>query len=110
MLALTEEMSFLLGEDIVLQALPELDHYYAFNISSGDHYRLNASAYWILSMLREPKTFREMKDHLRAYYGIPENTAEEDLQAVIEQADSDQLIIRGSGDGEGEEAIREAGD
>jgi hypothetical protein len=104
-LALTDKTSFTLREDIVLQALPELDHYYAFNISSGDQYRLNESAHRILSMLREPRTVPELKEHLSAYYDIAENTAEEDLQAIIEQAYADQLIARRSGDEEGEEAI-----
>jgi hypothetical protein len=104
-LALTEKTSFVLREDIVLQALSELDHYYAFNTSSGDHYRLNESAHRILSMLREPRTVRELEEQVSAYYGIPESTAEEDLQAIIDQAYADQLIIRRSGGEEAEKAL-----
>lgn len=48
MLALNAEIRFQLEEDILLQALPELDHYYAFNVKSGDNFKLNHTAHWAL--------------------------------------------------------------
>ena len=51
MLALNAEIRFQLGEDILLQALPELDHYYAFNVKSGDNFKLNHTAHWVLGAI-----------------------------------------------------------
>jgi hypothetical protein len=44
MLALTPDSRFKLAEDTLLQALPDLDHYYAFNTTDGDNFKLNHTA------------------------------------------------------------------
>ena len=44
MLALTPDSRFKLAEDTLLQALPDLAHYYAFNTTDGDNFKLNHTA------------------------------------------------------------------
>jgi len=60
MLALKPDIRLTLGEDIMIQAIPELDHYYAFNVKNGDHFELNLTAHWVLDAIGQGVTLAEL--------------------------------------------------
>jgi len=72
-----------LSEDIMLQAIPELDHYYAFNVANGDHFELNHTAYWALETIGQGVTLTELREQFGSQFDIDPGTADEDLTKVL---------------------------
>lgn len=73
-----------LAEDIMLQAIPELDHYYAFNIKSGDQFLLNHSAHWILEAMGHTTDFGTLNRDFAQAFDIEFQRAKEDLNETIQ--------------------------
>lgn len=83
MLALKAETRLALAEDIMLQAIPELDHYYAFNVANGDHFELNHTAYWVLETIGQGVTLTQLRERFESQFDIDPGTADEDLTEVL---------------------------
>ena len=83
MLALKPDTLLVLGEEIMIQALPELDHYYAFNIKNGDHFELNQTAHWVLEKIGQGTKFAELKPKFAKQFEVNTEIAEKDLAEVI---------------------------
>ena len=83
MLALNPDTRLVLGEDIMIQAIPELDHYYAFNIKNGDHFELNHTAYFTLEAIGQGVTRAEMSNRFAERFELDGEIAEKDLAEVI---------------------------
>jgi len=92
MLALTPNSCFELEEDILLQALPELDHYYAFNTKDGDNFKLNHTAYWTLSAIVEGVNYPTLLKGYSKEYCLDNKDAEEDLREVLQYAIENKII------------------
>ncbi len=83
MLALKADTRLALAEDIMLQAIPELDHYYAFNVANGDHFELNHTAYWVLETIGQDVTLRQLRERFESQFHIDPGIADEDLAEVL---------------------------
>jgi len=92
MLALTKDSRFKLPEDILLQALPELDHYYAFNTTDGDNFKLNHTAHWVLTAIGNGVNYAELLEGFITKFEVDRKTAEQDLREVIQYALENKLI------------------
>lgn len=92
MLALNTEIRFQLGEDILLQALPELDHYYAFNVKSGDNFKLNHTAHWALAAIGSGVNYLELLQGFSKRFDLDGKTAEQDLREVLQYALENKII------------------
>ena len=92
MLALTPESRFKLAEDILLQALPELDHYYAFNTTDGENFKLNHTAHWVLAAIGNGVNYAELVKGFSKQFDLDSKTAEQDLREVLQHALENKII------------------
>lgn len=92
MLALSPESRFELEEDILLQALPELDHYYAFNTKNGDNFKLNHTAHCALAAIGSGVNYWELLQGYSQKYDLDGKTAEQDLKEVLQHALENKII------------------
>lgn len=92
MLAMKPETKLTLGDDILIQGLSELDHYYAFNVKSGDHYRLNSSAFWVLQEIGSGILLRHLKKQFASFFRLDQETASGDLSEVLKYSIENHLV------------------
>ena len=93
MLEISDKTLISLSDSIVLQSLSDLDMYYAFNIETGDHYKLNSSAYWILKKIDEGYSFNSLKQEFVSEYGIDKETAQKDIDDIVQYSLDNKIII-----------------
>jgi hypothetical protein len=91
-LVLKPTSRFILKENIILQGMAELDHYYAFDTKSGDHYQLNHTAYWVLKSIGSGINFQQLVDKFAQAYNLQHDTAQEDLQEILQNAFDNDII------------------
>ncbi len=92
MLAINSHTKFALAEGISLQSIPELEHYFAFNTSTGDHFKLNHTAHWVLEAISSETSFHELVDKFTKEYDLSQETAKEDLSEIIRYALENNII------------------
>lgn len=92
MLEIKPENRFSLAESIILQAIPELEHYYAFDTENGDHYELNRTAFEIIQDISPSFNFAELTRKFIDEYGLHPEQAEADLYEVIRFAVDNKII------------------
>jgi hypothetical protein len=92
MLALTPDSRFKLAEDTLLQALPDLDHYYAFNTTDGDNFKLNHTAHWVLTAIGSGVNYTELREGFVKEFEVDTKTAEQDLKEVLQHALENKII------------------
>ena len=92
MLALPPESLFELEEDILLQGLPELDHYYAFNTKDGDSFKLNHTAHWALAAIGRGVNYSELLQGFSKKFDLEGKAAEQDLKEVLQNALENKII------------------
>ena len=86
MLEIKPGTQFVLEEEITIQAIAELDHYYAFNISTGDQFQLNHTSHWVLESIEGEITFQKLIDKFGGGFDLSPDKAKEDLMEVIQFA------------------------
>jgi hypothetical protein len=92
MLALNPDNRFELEEDILLQALPELDHYYAFNTKDGDNFKLNHTAHWALAAIGSGVNYVKLLEGYSKQFDLDSKTVEQDLKEVLQYALENKII------------------
>ena len=92
MLELNAETRLQLEEDILLQALPEVDHYFAFNVENGDNYKLNRTAHWVLTTIGNGVNYSEIRQNFSQKFEVDGRTAEQDLSEVLQYALENKII------------------
>lgn len=92
MLAINSDTKFALMEGISLQGIPELEHYFTFNASTGDHFKLNQTAHWVLEAMSSETSFQELLDKFAKEYDLSQDTAKEDLSEIIRYALENNII------------------
>jgi hypothetical protein len=93
MLAIKPDARLTLAEGIMLQAIAELDHYYAFNITGGDQFKLNYTAYWVLETIRNGVNFQSLINEFAKKFDLEAEKAKEDLVGVIQFALENNIIV-----------------
>lgn len=92
MLALKPTSRHVLKDNIILQGIAELDHYYAFDTKSGDHYQLNHTAHWVLKSIGSGTNFQQLVDKFAITFYLRQETAQEDLSEIIQNAYENNII------------------
>lgn len=92
MLEIVPETRFVLSEEIIIQSLPELDHYYAFNINTGDHFQLNETAWWVLKQIIGGIAFSELSKRFSQNFDLSLVSANQDLTEAINYALDNKII------------------
>lgn len=92
MLALKSTTQLSLAETITLQGIPELDHYYAFDIENGDQFQLNQTAHWVLQAIGRGVDFQQLLENFIKTFGVDANLAQTDLSEIIIHAFDNQII------------------
>lgn len=92
MLAIKPDIRLAQVEGIMIQAIAELDHYYAFNIMGGDQFKLNYTAYWVLEVIGGGISFQSLVDKFAQNFDQRTEKSKEDLAEVIEFALENKII------------------
>lgn len=104
MLALEPGTVLMLAPDILLRSLPAQSVYYAFNIETGDQYRLNRTSFWILERIGDGIEWSALRDDFLEHFDVPPDEGESDLAGIM-QGFYGEKIIRSVGDGEAEDRV-----
>ena len=91
MLEIGSDNIFLLNRDIVLKAIGG-ENFYALDLSTGDHFKLNCTSYWILESLTTPMAFSFLQYEFGHHFCIPESQAAEDLYEVVMFAVNNNIL------------------
>ena len=92
MLVLNAETRFQLEDNILLQALPELDYYFAFNVENGDNFKLNETAHWVLATIGNGINYSELGKNFSEKFEIEDEIAKQDLVEVLQYAIENKII------------------
>jgi hypothetical protein len=92
MLEINDKSCLTLLDSSVLQSIPELDHYYAFDTFSGEQYQLNESAYWVLNKIGKGISFKELLSRFASEYDLDEEVSRKDLLDVLQFALNNNII------------------
>lgn len=92
MLETSSSTMLTLSENVIIQALPEMDQYYAFNLESGNHFSLNNTAYWILEAIGKGITIAELKERFMEYFDLSPEMADKDISEVLQFAMENSII------------------
>lgn len=83
-----------LSKNTIIQALPEIDQYYVFNTETGEHFKINATAYWVLETIGKIVTFEDLLKRFAETYGLNERKAKKDILDILNIALENQIITR----------------
>ena len=92
MLVLKPENRFALEDYILIQALPEADMYFAFNVKTGDHFKLNNTAHWVLDRIGVGVRLDELTADFSEEYGLERQSALKDVNEVIIYAIDNHIV------------------
>lgn len=104
MLALGPGVILALTPDILLRSVPGQDIYYAFNVATGDHFRLNRTSYWILETIGDGIEWTELETRFLDSFDVPQYQGKADLETTIDQFLQERIIRRVTG-GKAEDSL-----
>ena len=94
MLALDPDETIALETGIVLHSLPDQNWYYAFNVITGDQFRLNKTPFWVLEAISNSVEWSRLRDDFLATFDIPSQQGETDLRELINGLHEQKIIRR----------------
>ena len=92
MLEVTSNSQLAMSDQVLIQGVPELDHFYAFNVKDGDHFKLNHTAYWVLETIGRGLRFEDLLTMYMEKYKVGSDIAEKDLNELIRFALKSNII------------------
>jgi len=92
MLEVTSNSQLAMSDQILIQGIPELNHFYAFNVKDGDHFKLNHTAYWVLETIGRGLRFEDLISRYMEKYEIGRDIAEKDSNELIRFALKSNII------------------
>lgn len=101
MLALKSGVVLTLKPGIVLHSLPDQDWFFAFNVVTGDQFRLNRTSFWVLETISDSTEWLHLRDSFLTAFEVSAKQGEADLRKLANELYK-QKIIRRRGDGEEE--------
>jgi hypothetical protein len=93
-LEIDPKTEFAISENVILKALPEAGHYYAFNVENGDHFSLNSTAYWVLEKINQNGSVESLIKEFSKEFELKKEEAFGDLSELFRSALKNQIIIR----------------
>ena len=94
MLALRPGETLVLEAGVVLHALPDQNFYYAFNVITGDQFRLNRTSFWVLETIGNGIEWSHLKDSFLAAFEISAQQGETDLRQLVSDLNEQKIIRR----------------
>lgn len=94
MLGLVPGTTLALVPDILLRSLPSQGVFYAFNVATGDHFRLNRSSYWILENIGDGVEFGELQSRFLDTFDVLPNQGIADLETIASQLFQERIVRR----------------
>lgn len=93
MLAMKPETRLVLSPNVLLHAVPSADWYGAFDVASGDHFRLNKTAYWVLETIGSGVKMGDLRDKFLERFDVDPLTGDIDLADVLRQFLDNGLVL-----------------
>lgn len=103
MLALKSGVVLALKPGIVLHSLPDQDWFFAFNVVTGDQFRLNRTSFWVLEAISNGIEWTRLRDSFLAAFEVSAKQGEADLLKLVNEMYEQKIIGR---QGHGEEEIK----
>lgn len=100
MLALGPETRLALSTSIVLRSLPAYGAYFAFDITTGDQFRLNRTSFWILETIGCGVTWGDLLAQFLDSFDVTPQRGHEELAAIIDQFCKERIVRRQPDGGE----------
>lgn len=94
MLELKPGVVLSLGPGIVLHSLADQDLFFAFNVVTGDQYRLNRTSFWVLEAIGEGIEWLHLKDAFLRTFEIAPEQGDVDLRDLINEFYQEEIIGR----------------
>ena len=91
MLAPRPGVNFELVPTLVLRAAGG-DLYYAFDVATGDHFRLNETSYWILETIGEGIAWEGLVRRFLDEFDVPAGPGIADLTEIIQEFHQQSII------------------
>ncbi len=104
MLALKPGETLALEPGIVLHSLPDQDWFFAFNIVTGDQFRLNRTSFWVLETISDGTEWVCLRDSFLSTFEVSAQQGEVDLQNLVNELYKQKIIGR-RGHGEEENKL-----
>ena len=86
---------FAFESGIVLHSLPDRNWYYAFNIITGDHFRLNQTSFWVLENISDGVEWTVLRGSFLETFEVPAAEGETDLKQLLEELREQGIIKEG---------------
>lgn len=87
-------------DNIMVRAFPEVDQYYAFDVESGDHFTLNATAHWVIERIKLNGHCGSLVESFANTFGLKKEEALRDVYELLEFALENKIIGRRSNEEE----------
>lgn len=104
MLALETGVVLALAPDILIRSIPSHGIFYAFNVSTGDHFRLNRTSYWILQSIGEGIEWTELETRFLGTFEVAQEEAQTDLRDIVNKFLKEE-ILRRAADGQAQSSL-----
>ncbi|MCL0091275.1 PqqD family protein, partial [Dehalococcoidales bacterium] len=89
---------------IVLHSLPDQDWFFAFNVETGEQFRLNHTSFWVLETISDSIEWIRLRDSFLETFDVSAHQGEADLRKLVNELYK-QKIIRRRGHGEEENSV-----
>jgi hypothetical protein len=94
MLEIKENDALAFSDDIFLQKISELGKYWVFNISTGEHYSLNETSYWILEKIADKVPLQSILTSFLSSFDVGEDEGRSDFNDIINNFINEGVIQR----------------
>jgi hypothetical protein len=92
MLEIKPDTPIALTPSIVLHSLPSRNFYYAFDVESGEQYKLNMTSFWVLEKISARIEWSELKESFLNTFEVSPEQAQMDLIALINDLSNQHLV------------------
>ncbi len=96
MLGIDEETTLELSPSVLLRSVPARDVYYAFDISTGDSFRLNTTSFWILEAIGRGIGWAALREQFLGNFEVAREQGISDLVDTVRQFLHDGIVRRPS--------------
>ncbi len=94
MLALKSGVVLMIERGIVLHSLPDHDWFFAFNVVTGDQFRLNRTSFWVLETIGDGTEWLGLRNSFLTTFDISPQQGEADLRTLLNQLYRQKIIRR----------------